>query len=118
MKKIISGGQTGADREGTDAAIALRIDYGGSIPRGRRTEDGVLPERYSKIVELKTTSYPARTEKNVTDSDCTVMFTYNNVGAGSALTPKLAGKHNKPCLHINLKECRIIRPCRKPLAAR
>lgn len=106
VKKIISGGQTGADRAGLDAAIELGIDYGGSIPAGRKTEDGTLPERYDKIIELESDSYAVRTEKNVVDADATLIFTYDKIGAGSALTAKLAQKHLKPCLHINLSDQR------------
>ena len=100
--KIISGGQTGSDR-GIDAAIDLGLDYGGSIPKGRITEDGTLPERYDKIIELKSKSYPVRTEKNVADSDASLIFTFNKMGSGSALTVKMAEKHHKPYLHINLE---------------
>ncbi len=53
ISKIISGGQTGADRAGLDIAIALGIDYGGSLPSGRRTEDGYLPRSYSKMKEVR-----------------------------------------------------------------
>lgn len=106
VRKIISGGQTGADRAGIDAAIDLEIDYGGSIPKGKRTEDGTLPERYNQIAELETTSYAARTEKNVVDSDATVIFTYTDMGDGSAFTLELARKHNKPHLHINIENKR------------
>ena len=102
--KIISGGQTGADIAGIDAAIDLGIDYGGSIPKGRRTEDGILANKYDKIIELKTTSYPVRTEKNIVDSNATLIFTYDKMGSGSALTVKLVLKHSKPCLHINLSQ--------------
>ncbi|HAM49149.1 MAG TPA: hypothetical protein DCP92_00040 [Nitrospiraceae bacterium] len=102
--KIISGGQTGADRAGLDAAIDLRIDYGGAIPQGRRTEDGTLPERYNKMTELKTKSHPLRTENNVVDSNATLIFTFKKMGTGSALTLRLAQKHHKPCLHIDLSK--------------
>jgi len=37
--KIISGGQTGADRAAMDVAIELGLDYGGAIPKGRIAED-------------------------------------------------------------------------------
>ena len=53
ISKIISGGQTGADRAGIDVAIALGIDYGGSLPSGRRTEDGYLSRTYTKMKEVK-----------------------------------------------------------------
>lgn len=102
--KIISGGQTGADIAGIDAALSLGFDYGGSIPKGRRTEAGILSEKYDKIVELETTSYPVRTEKNIVDSDATFIFTYNKMGSGSALTKRLAAKHKKPRLHSNLQK--------------
>ncbi len=102
--KIISGGQTGADIAGLDAAMALGLDYGGSIPKGRKTEDGTLPDKYDKIVELETTSYPVRTEENIVDSDATVIFTYNKLGSGSALTVRFARKHGKPFLRINLQK--------------
>lgn len=104
VSKVISGGQTGADIAGIDSAIDLGIPYGGSIPKGRKIESGVLPDKYDKIVELKTTSYPVRTEKNIVDSDATLIFTYNKMGAGSALTIKLAKKHNRAYLHINLEK--------------
>ena len=33
--KIVSGGQTGVDRAGLEAAIALGLPYGGWVPKGR-----------------------------------------------------------------------------------
>ena len=104
ISKVISGGQSGSDIAGIDAALSIGLDYGGSIPKGRKTEDGTLPEKYDKIIELETTSYPVRTEKNVMDSSATLIFTYNKMGSGSALTVKMAKKHHKPYLHINLQK--------------
>jgi len=46
IKKIISGGQTGADRAALDVAIKLNIPHGGWIPKGRLAEDGPLPDKY------------------------------------------------------------------------
>ncbi len=102
ISKIISGGQTGADRAGLDAAIELGIQYGGSIPSGRRTEDGHLPMKYQGMTETKSRHYQVRTEKNVMDADATLLFTGRKVGSGSALTRKAAERHHKPFLHINL----------------
>ena len=45
--KIISGGQTGVDRAGLDVAIELGIPQSGYCPKGRRAEDGVIPEIYN-----------------------------------------------------------------------
>jgi len=40
-QKIISGGQTGADRGALDFAIAHGIEHGGSCPRSRKAGDGL-----------------------------------------------------------------------------
>jgi len=57
IKEIISGGQTGAERAALDVAIKLDIPHGGWIPKGRKTEDGVLPDKY-QLEEMPTASYP------------------------------------------------------------
>lgn len=100
-KKIISGGQAGADRAGLDAALVLGIPIGGYVTKGRRAEDGKVPELYP-LIELPTWDYPTRTEKNVVESDATLLFTVWGLNGGSLLTKNLAAKHNKPCLRINL----------------
>jgi len=101
IEKIISGGQTGADRAALDAAIELGIPHGGWIPKGRITEDGVLPEKY-QLKEMPTSSYPKRTEKNVLDSEGTLIISHGDLTGGSALTRELATKHGRPWLHIDL----------------
>ncbi len=75
ITRIISGAQTGADRAGIDAAIESGIPYGGWIPKGRKAEDGTVPETYTELQELIRGGYPKRTEQNVIDSDGTVIFT-------------------------------------------
>lgn len=100
--KLISGGQTGADRAAIDLAIALGIDYGRIIPKGRKTEEGLLDYKYDRMTELDTSSYAARTERNVLDADATLVFTLGITGPGTAMTLKTAKSHRKPCLHIDL----------------
>jgi len=99
--KIISGGQTGADQAALDAAIKLDIPHGGWIPKGRKTEDGTLPDKYN-LKEMPTGSYQKRTEQNVIDSDGTVIISHGELTGGSKLTDKIAEKHKRPCLHIDL----------------
>ena len=106
LKKIISGGQTGADQAGLDAAIKHNIPHGGAIPKGRLTEDGVLPEKYL-LEEMATDSYPKRTEKNVVDSDGTVIITHGKLTGGSLLTQKKAIEQNKPVLHLDMLDHNI-----------
>jgi putative molybdenum carrier protein len=103
IQKIISGGQTGADQAALDIAIKLGIPYGGWIPKGRPTENGKLPDKY-KLKEMQTKSYPKRTEQNVIDSDGTLIITHGKLTGGSKLTQKVARKHDRPFIHINLNK--------------
>ena len=101
ITKIISGGQTGADQAALDVAIELGIPHGGWIPKGRLTERGHLSEVY-KLEEMPTASYPKRTEQNILDSHGTLIISHGKLTGGSALTKKLANKHDRPFLHIDL----------------
>lgn len=103
IRKIISGGQTGADQAALDAAIRWNIPHGGWIPKGRLTETGRLPNKY-KLKEMPTNSYAARTEKNITDSDGTLIISHGRLTGGSKYTQAKALKHKKPCLHIDLNK--------------
>ena len=102
IQKIISGGQTGADRAALDFAIKRGIPHGGWIPKGRKAEDGTLPEKYD-LQEMPTGSYSKRTEKNVLDSDGTLIVSHGLLTGGSALTTGFAKQHRKPWIHIDLK---------------
>ena len=101
IKKIISGGQTGADVAGLDAAIKCNIPHGGWLPKGRLTEDGPLPTQY-QLQEMPTASYSKRTAQNVIDSDGTVILTHGMLTGGSLLTRKKAVQHGRPVLHLDL----------------
>ena len=103
IQKIISGGQTGADQAALDVAIKLDIPHGGWIPKGRITEAGILPAKY-KLKEMATASYPKRTEKNVLDSDGTLILSHGKLTGGSSLTQKFANQHGRHCLHIDLNK--------------
>jgi hypothetical protein len=103
ITKIISGGQTGADRAALDAAIEYGVPHGGWIPKGRRTENGRLPDRYI-LQETGNIGYPQRTQLNILDSDGTLILSHGKLIGGSALTQNLARKHRQSCLHIDLSE--------------
>ena len=103
IKKIISGGQTGADRAALDVAIKLNIPYGGWIPKGRITEEGPLPDRY-QLQEMPTDSYSKRTEQNVIDSDATLIVSHGALTGGSAYNRKMAMKHGKQWFHADLNK--------------
>jgi hypothetical protein len=101
ITRIVSGGQTGADRGGLDAAIASGVAHGGWCPKGRLAEDGVIPERY-RLTETAEVAAEGRTRKNVTDSDGTVLFTHGEARGGSLLTLQYAEQIGKPLLHLDV----------------
>jgi Circularly permutated YpsA SLOG family len=102
IRKIISGGQTGADRAALDAALERGVAAGGWIPKGRRAEDGRIPDRYLDLRETETDDYETRTRWNVRDSDATLILSHGALTGGSKLTELLARAWNKPALHVDL----------------
>lgn len=104
LRKIISGGQTGADVGGLRAAKKLGIETGGMIPRGFRTFAGCRPE-YAKLYGLEETSsseYPPRTIANVRSSDGTIRFAANFQSAGELCTLKAIRKCKKPYFDVDI----------------
>ena len=97
--KIISGGQTGVDRGGLDAALEAGIDHGGFCPLGRRAEDGLIPARYA-LTEASTDAYPARTAMNVRQGHGTLLLVHGTAGlshsVGTKLTLKMCRQQKKP----------------------
>jgi hypothetical protein len=67
IPKIVSGGQTGADRAALDWALSRGIECGGWCPKGRKAEDGRIAKRYP-LIETPSASYVQRTEWNVRDT--------------------------------------------------
>lgn len=98
---IISGGQTGVDRGALDAAIERGIPHRGWCPKGRKAEDGTIALKYN-MQEMNDWQYWKRTEKNVLDSDGTLVFPGSCKSKGTALTIRLARKLGKPIAVIPL----------------
>ena len=103
IEKIISGGQTGADRGALDGAREMGCPYGGWLPYGRRTEDGPLPACYHLRV-MQSRSYKDRTEQNVIDSDGTLICSHGALTGGSLLTRQFAARHQRPCIHVDFEQ--------------
>ena len=101
LKKIISGGKPGVELAALDAAIRLDIPHGGWCYRNRKTDGGVLPKHYN-VKEIDNPSYFERLEKNIIDSDGTVVLTYGQMAIGSKAIKDLADKYNTPLLNVNL----------------
>jgi hypothetical protein len=99
--RIISGGQSGADRAALDWAMTNNISHGGWCPQGRLAEDGVVGAQYN-LRETPKADYLQRTEWNVRDSDATVIISLApKLIGGSLATAKLAAENFKPCLHLS-----------------
>src|SRR5688500_12855376 len=102
VRRLVSGGQTGADRAALDVAMRLGIPYGGWCPNGGRAED--LPDApgllraYPTLRETPTEDAAVRTEWNVRDSDATLLLTDlpDPLSGGSALTRDLAARLGRP----------------------
>ena len=105
LMKIVSGGQTGVDRAALDVALALALGLpvGGGCPKGRRAEDGVIPDRYP-LMETPEPDYETRTRRNVEDSDGTLILNLGTLDGGTVLTARHARQIGKPCLIVALEE--------------
>ncbi len=103
--KVVSGGQTGVDRAGLDAARTAGLPCGGWCPRGRLAEDGPIDPGYP-LAETPSADYAQRTEWNVRDSDGTLVVARGRPTGGTALTMTFARRHGKPLLVVDLSHGR------------
>jgi hypothetical protein len=101
IEKIVSGGQTGVDRGALDAAIAAGVPHGGWCPKGRLAEDGPIADSY-RLLETNSTDYAVRTERNVVDSDGTLILYRQRLAGGTLLTQRMAQRHGQPLLRVRL----------------
>lgn len=96
--KIISGGQTGVDRAGLDAARLCDIETGGYAPKGYLTEIGRDISLVEYGLEDSGLSYVTRTNLNVEMADVTIWFG-NEDSAGYKATKRAAKRFNKPFIN-------------------
>jgi hypothetical protein len=95
LKKIMSGGQTGADRGALEAAKGLEFPYGGWVPLGRRAEDGKVPAEFDQLTEHENPDYNPRTRDNVRDSDGTLIVCPHPMTPGSKVTLRFCREQEK-----------------------
>jgi hypothetical protein len=102
LARIISGGQTGADRAALDFALARDLETGGWVPKERQAEDGAIPAHYPGLVETGSPDPAVRTSWNVRDSDATLIVSHGPLASGSLLTWHEARRMGRPLLHLDL----------------
>lgn len=124
VRKIISGGQTGADILGLQVAQALGLETGGYAPQGYTREsedDGITSDDLKSFGLTETTpqededyinglkekgdyhenwnyKFHVRTKKNVMESDGTILFSPKSNSGGTRLTVRFAKENGKPYL--------------------
>jgi hypothetical protein len=101
--RIVSGGQTGADRAALEVAVLLGLPYGGWCPLGGWAED--LPEPpgvlalFPGLRETDTADPTVRTRLNVRDSDATLVVAPSaSASPGTDLTIATAARLRRPWL--------------------
>jgi hypothetical protein len=79
------------------------VAVGGWCPRGRRAEDGPIPNRYP-LRETPTPVYAQRTAWNVRDADATLVLTRGAPTGGTATTIDVARELGKTLRIVDLAE--------------
>lgn len=102
IKRIISGGQRGADVAGLRAAAKLGIETGGFMPKDFMTLDGPMPiyKELFGCVELQSKGYKPRTFANVGYADGTVRFARFFTTPGERCTRNAIVEFNKPSFDV------------------
>lgn len=105
LERVISGGQTGADRAGLAAAKAAAVATGGWMPKGFRAMDGARPEfaELYGVREHASERYPPRTALNVKESDATLRFATDWDSPGERLTLELCARYGRPHFDVPLE---------------
>jgi hypothetical protein len=111
LRKLISGGQTGADQAALRAAVDLGLDHGGWCPPDRASEAGPIPAEFDLQPTPQDRSPDAphiprsqRTEWNVRDADATLIVRPAHLEAadpGTDWAIRCAARYDKPQLVID-----------------
>lgn len=101
VSRVVSGGQTGADRAGLDAALRLGLAHGGWCPAGGAAEDGLdLLAAYPDLRETPSADPSERTAWNVRDSDASLVLSFGDPrrSPGTAYALEVAARLGRPVL--------------------
>ncbi len=124
MRRIVSGGQTGADRAALDFAVRHRVPYGGWCPRGGWAEDrprppGLLAD-FPLLKATRSADPAVRTRLNVRDSAATVVLADRRgaeVSPGTMAALAAARRLGRPHVVLDVGRDDVARSLRAFLAA-
>ncbi len=102
VRELWSGGQTGVDRAALDVARELGIPHHGWVPAGRRADDGVIGPEYDGLRETESANYADRTERNVQDTDATLLLGVGPLEGGTLYTREVAERLARPFMAVDL----------------
>jgi len=102
LKRLVCGGQSGADRAALDIGLEWPFYVSGWVPKGRLANDGRIPDKYPNLRETDEEDKKVRTERNVKDSEGTLILFHDELRQGSLYTLERAEHWHRPVLPINL----------------
>jgi len=98
--RIISDGQTDVGRAALDWARSRGVRHGGYCPKDRPAESRRIPTDYG-LAELSSDLYPGPVERNVIESDGTVIITAGSAFVEqAAVTAEYCRQYAKPLLQL------------------
>lgn len=105
LRRVISGGQTGADQGGLEAARKMGVETGGCAPENWKTCRGPNPmlKAYG-LVCLGSSDYNIRTAANIRDSDATLIIARDLASPGTIFTANECRRQKKPFHIVELDE--------------
>lgn len=103
IRKIVSSGQTGVELAALDIAIKLGISHGGWTSRGRRNEDGRIPDSY-QLIETSSLGFHEALYKNVSESDGTLVISKGERTPQTKEAVKTALLLERQLLHVDLSQ--------------
>jgi hypothetical protein len=86
-----------------DCAIKLGLSHGGFVSRGKRNEDGRLPDHY-QLEELRAVGLQRAIEKNVGDADGVLIISRGLKSDTTQLAVRIALEKERQLLSIDLEQ--------------
>jgi hypothetical protein len=97
LDKIISSGRMGSERAALDVALEMGISHGGCVP----AEAAVELRPFVGLTQLSGVASVHCLERNVVDSDGTLMITFGRPEGDTDMARRFSLQHGRQLLHID-----------------